>query len=128
MRKFEFTSPNEEVEIAGETYTIDLSDDKMLGYQRFAKKAMDSIGKTAEVDATTANMEEVEKAHTEARNFCKDYLELVLGEGSFDKLYQKAGRSLLAMSELMTFLTETMGEKASEVKEKQKSKYVVKKG
>lgn len=128
MRKFEFSNPNKEVEIAGEVYTIDLSDDKVIEYQQFARKAASSVGKTAEIDLETATEEEVKASHAEAKNFCIDYFELVTGPGSFDKFYEKSGKSLIEMSELMNFLTEVIGEKAAEVKEQQKSKYLAKKG
>lgn len=125
MRKFEFTKTYEEVEIGGEVYKIDMSDEATLTYQKLYQSAVGSMEKAQKIDVEKATYEELEEVHTESKEFAKQYIDAVLGEGSFDKFYEQSP-SMSSMVELMSFLVEGLEAKTEEIKQKQKSRYVKK--
>lgn len=60
------------------------------------------------------------------RQNMKSLTEALLGEGTFDELFEAAGRSTVVYAELLEFLTELFAEKAEKMKEDRRKKYVKK--
>lgn len=124
-RVFEFSKP-EELEIAGEVFTLDTSDEKALKFQKEFTKARSTIEKIQALDIEKASDEEMEQAYFQSKEVAKTFFDGVLGEGAFDRLYEKSGKSLSNMMELMTFLQEVQSEKVDKVKKQAKNQYVKK--
>ncbi|REK58976.1 MAG: hypothetical protein C6P36_02740 [Geobacillus sp.] len=130
MKKFEFGKAYEEIEINGKPYRIDFSDDKLKQYQDMFYKFYQEAEEMKQ-----ANIEEMTPAEQNAllekqHQNMKMVTETILGEGTFDELFELAGRSTWNYMKLIEFLAEIIGQRFDEFKEEQRKKYVkkVKKG
>lgn len=124
MKKFSFDKSYEEVKIADKVYKIDMSDDKVKDYQQ----ALQGYHKEAE-QLTSANLEnatpeEQVELFNKQLGMMKVVTETILGEGTFDELYEMSGRSSRNYLKLMLFIAEVMEEKIDEVKSDALSKYL----
>jgi hypothetical protein len=108
MRKFEFGKAYEEIEINGKQYRVDFSDDKLKTYQDMFYKFYQ------------------EAQEIEQRQNMKTVTETMLGEGTFDELFELAGRSTWNYMKLIEFLAETIEQRFNEIKEERRKKYVKK--
>ncbi|HWI50268.1 MAG TPA: hypothetical protein VNU45_18825 [Rummeliibacillus sp.] len=124
MKKFEFTSPHEEIEIAGKVYKIDLSDDKTVEYQQKLKKYYDESKEITESNIDSLSEEEQAELLKKQINNMKDITETLLGNGTFNELYEASGRSTANYMKLLLFLGDVMGEKAENVKSEALNHYV----
>lgn len=124
MKKFDFSKSYEEVEIAGKTYKIDFSDEKTLEYQSLYEEALKEGTKASEIDVEKATLEELKAQQENTKRSMEKFVDVVLGEGEFNELYEKAGKSSIIFVELLEFLGDIIASKTNEVKEKAKSKYV----
>lgn len=127
MKKFTFDSTIEEIDVAGEVYKVDFSDEKLEEYQktfRIFQKEYDELSKL-NTDEMTAD--ECVVAMEKQRILMRKTVDALLGFGAFDQLYTKAG-SLINMAKLVAFIGEVLYEKADEIKPVKKQKYVNKKG
>lgn len=123
IKKFEFKNTQEEIEIAGEKYSIDFSDDAIIRYnkefEQFYMKSQD----IQSVDVSKLTGPEQANQFNEMRELTKGVTEELLGEGTFEPLYEKSGKSLINMVEVLNFLAEHVSEKLSKLKEKELKKY-----
>lgn len=126
MRRFEFSKAYEEVEIAGKVYRIDFSDDTLSEYQKKIKQYYDESKNLTEQDISKMSEEEQAALLTKQRQNMKELTEAILGEGTFDELFEAAGRSTVVYAELLEFLTDLFAEKAEKMKEDKRKKYVKK--
>ncbi|WJQ02857.1 hypothetical protein QT236_12515 [Geobacillus stearothermophilus] len=126
MRKFEFSKSYEEVEIHGTVYRVNFSDEVLSEYQKKIKKYYEEAKKLTEQDIESMSDDEQAALLERQRQNMKDLTEALLGEGTFDKLFEAAGRSTVVYAELLEFLTELFAEKAEKMKEDRRKKYVKK--
>lgn len=127
MRKFEFKKSYEEIDIAGEVYRVDLSDEKVKMYQKAFKSFYEEGQKISEVDIEKLSDGEQEELLSKQLETMKLVTETVLGKGTFEKLYELSGRSTVNYMDLLLFVSEVMQEKAENLKEDARKKYVKKK-
>lgn len=111
MKQFNFEKTYEEIEIAGKVYQIKLDDETMLSHQeafdKYKKKA-DEINKMK-----TDTPAQTKKVYAEMRKITKEVIEQLLGEGTFDELFEKAGGSLWNLTDLVMEIGEkVLGEVA----------------
>jgi hypothetical protein len=121
--KIDVQKSYEEVDIAGDLYILDINDDKIKEYtsafdnfqkesEKLSKKELESISK-AEIDEfSKKNQELIEKL-----------VDLMLGEGSFVKIYHKTGKSLMVMTDILVQLMEVVTNKIEKFKSKGKAYY-----
>lgn len=130
MRKFEFGKSYEEVEINGKPYQIDFSDDKLKQYQDMFYKFYQEAQEIGQADIEKMTTEEQKALLDKQRQNMKTVTETLLGEGTFEELFELAGRSTWNYTKLIEFLAEIIEERFSELKEERRKKYVkkVKKG
>lgn len=126
MKKFEFTNPIEEIEVAGERYKVDFSDEKTKLYHKLLSRAFEEFQKMQSLDPESMTAEELEEVYDKSTSFAKEFVDAMLGEGAFEVLYDKAGRSSVVFVQLMAFLKDVIEDHYTSVKEQQKSKYVKK--
>ncbi|NNV07124.1 hypothetical protein ETC03_12105 [Geobacillus sp. MMMUD3] len=126
MRKFEFSKAYEEVEINGKVYRIDFSDDVLGEYQKKIKQYYDESKELTEQDIASMSDDQQAELLAKQRQNMKSLTEALLGEGTFDELFEAAGRSTVVYAELLEFLTELFAEKAEKMKEDRRKKYVKK--
>jgi len=115
MKKFEFKRPVEEIEIAGDVYTIDFSDvsiqEKQKKFETFHAE-VEKIPKDAE--------DYLDKVYV----LIEDAIDTIFHKGAFKVLYEKSGRSLYNMTDLMEYLADMIGEKANKQHEERVNKYL----
>ncbi|MFC5773689.1 hypothetical protein [Ectobacillus antri] len=126
MRKFEFAKAYEEVEIAGKTYRIDFADDKVEQYQKGFKDFYAEAQKLEVLDVEHLTDEEQKHVIDNQKDLVKRFTNQLLGEDAFEELYEKAGRSMLNMFDLLAYIADIMKEKTEQSRIEKKSKYVKK--
>lgn len=124
MRKFEFKKTFEEVEIAGKVYRIEFSDDKIREYQEKFHSLEADVQELLNVDETKLTKEEREKYFEKAKHLISNVIDMLLGEGSFDELYEKSGRSIINMYDLVEFLAEIVNERSEQNRVEKRQQYV----
>lgn len=126
MRKFEFSKSYEEVEIHGTVYRVDFSDDKLKQYQNMFYKFYQEAQEVEQADIEKMTLEEQNALLEKQRQNMKTVTETLLGEGTFDELFELAGRSTWSYMKLIEFLAETIEQRFNEIKEERRKKYVKK--
>jgi hypothetical protein len=126
MRKFEFGKAYEEIEINGKTYRVDFSDDKLKQYQDMFYKFYQEAQEIEQADIEKMTPEEQNALLEKQRQNMKTVTETMLGEGTFDELFELAGRSTWNYMRLIEFLAETIEQRFNEIKEERRKKYVKK--
>jgi hypothetical protein len=124
MKKFEFGKAYEEIEINGKQYRVDFSDDKLKQYQDMFYKFYQEAQEIEQADIEKMTQEEQEALLDKQRQNMKTVTETLLGEGTFDELFELAGRSTWNYMKLIEFLAEIIEERFSEIKEERRKKYV----
>jgi CHASE3 domain sensor protein len=109
---FEFKQSYKEVTIAGENFRVNFDDDAMLAYQVAFKEYEKKVAEVQSLvkDYSTASAEELRAMADKQKEITKEALELFLGEGTFEGLYDKAGRSSMNMISLIDMLMKMVEE------------------
>lgn len=126
MRKFEFGKAYEEIEINGKPYQIDFSDDKLKQYQNMFYKFYQEAQEIEQADIEKMTPDEQDALLEKQRQNMKTVTETLLGEGTFEELFELAGRSTWNYMKLIEFLAETIEQRFNEIKEERRKKYVKK--
>lgn len=126
MKKFEFGKAYEEIEINGKRYRVDFSDDKLKQYQDMFYKFYQEAQEIEQADIEEMTPEEQSVLLEKQRQNMKTVTETMLGEGTFDELFELAGRSTWNYMKLIEFLAETIEQRFNEIKEERRKKYVKK--
>jgi hypothetical protein len=124
MRKFEFDKVYEEIEINGKTYRVDFSDDKLKAYQDLFYNFYKEAQEIEQTDVGQLTPDEQNALLDKQRQNMKMVTETILGEGTFEELFELAGRSTWNYMKLIEFLAEIIRERFDEFKEEQRKKYV----
>ncbi|MGG1339659.1 hypothetical protein ABE244_03530 [Bacillus toyonensis] len=124
--KFEFEKTYKEVDVAGEVYQVEFNDDALTRYQkafkRFDKEFKEVTGSIA--DYETATDESIDKIAKKQRDLVKDIVETFLGDGTFDSLYEKAGRASANLLGLVHYLNELYFEETQKKADETRDKYL----
>lgn len=109
---FEFKQTYKEINIAGETFRVNFDDDAMLAYQVAFKEYEKKVAEVQSLvkDYSTASIEELRAMADKQKEITKEALELFLGKGTFEGLYDKAGRSSMNMVGLIDMLMKMVEE------------------
>jgi hypothetical protein len=124
MRTFEFKKTYEEIGINGETYRLDFADQKLLQYQKEFRAFQ---LKTVEMDEKAKTLETPEQElefFEETKQLVKEIIDVFLGEGSFDKIYEQSGGSIFNVIELVMVLGEIVEERMAKEKNEKLNKYL----
>lgn len=124
MRKFEFKKTFEEVEIAGKVYKIEFTDNKLREYQERFLSLGSEVQEFLNVDETKLTKEEREKHFEKGKQLVRDVIDMLLGEGSFNELYEKSGRSIVNMYDLAWYLVGIVNERNARNREEKRQQYV----
>lgn len=124
--KFEFEKTYKEVDVAGELHKVEFNDEALLKYSKAfksfeekSKEVTDSIK-----DFDNATDKEIEELSLKQKELVKYIVEIFLGEGTFDSLYEKAGRSSTNLMSLVHYLNEIFLEETNKKTEKAREKYL----
>ncbi|WP_199425756.1 hypothetical protein [Thermaerobacillus caldiproteolyticus] len=124
MRKFEFDKAYEEIEINGKAYRVDFSDDKLKQYQDMLSEFYQEAQEIEQADIEKMTPEEQTALLEKQRQNMKTLTETMLGKGTFEELFELAGRSTWNYLKLIEFLAEIIRERFEKFKEEQRKKYV----
>ncbi|MED4447447.1 hypothetical protein [Bacillus thuringiensis] len=124
MKKFEFKKTYEEVEIAGKVFRIDLNDDKVFEYQESFNKYGKEMQEDSSSDIENFSKEEQKEFFDKQLQRIKEVIEIMLGKDSFEHIYEASGRSIINLAELVTYLSDLIGEKTVNIRDEKKKKYV----
>ncbi|PFS55857.1 hypothetical protein [Bacillus thuringiensis] len=124
MKKFEFKKTYEEVEIAGKVFRIDLNDDKVFEYQESFNKYGKEMQEDSSSDIESFGKEEQKEFFHKQLQRIKEVIEIMLGKDSFEHIYEASGRSIINLAELVTYLSNLIGEKTVNIRDEKKKKYV----
>jgi hypothetical protein len=124
MRKFEFEKTYEEIEIAGDVYKLDFSDDKIQEFQKSFALFQAEIAELDKLNAETMTDEQALEAIEKQKSAMIKLIEGMFGPDTFEKLYEKSGKSLLNLGRLLGYIGEVLKEKAEAIKPSKKAQYI----
>lgn len=113
----------EEVEIADKIYRMYLNDEKLREYDKVFRKFRKESLKMSERDYSKMTDKEQKAAEKENYEIMFSVVELLLGEGSFEKVYADTGKSLLVMTDIIMQLMEVVGKRMQAFKKREKAYY-----
>ncbi|MES5869187.1 hypothetical protein [Bacillus cereus group sp. RP32] len=124
--KFEFEKTYKEIDVAGTVYQVEFNDEAITKYQKAFKRfdkeikvVTDSIS-----DYESATDEVIEEVAKKQKEVVKDIVETFLGDGSFDSLYEKAGRSSTNLMGLVHYLNGLYVEEEKKKADETRNKYL----
>ncbi|PFW55873.1 hypothetical protein COL13_17870 [Bacillus cereus] len=124
--KFEFEKTYKEIDVAGTVYQVDFNDESITKYQKAFKRfdkeikvVTDSIS-----DYESATDEVIEEVANKQKEVVKDIVETFLGEGTFDSLYEKAGKSSANLMGLVHYLNGLYVEEEKKKADETRNKYL----
>lgn len=126
VRQFEFKKTVEEIEIAGEIYTLTLDDKNLLRIQNDFINYGKEIQGLTEIEIAEGDAEALQDNYRQQLAVMQKVIESPFGDGSFEKLYKAAGESLSNMVDLLDYLVELVAERIEQNKnraEKAKNSY-----
>lgn len=125
IRKFDFSKSFEEVEINGSIYKVGFNDSDVLRYttefDRFYVKSKEINNK----DSVNMTVDEQKEMFAEMQELTKTVVEEILGKGTYKKLYEQSGESLMNILEMVEYLSDVVGDRVKQIKMDKKKKYVV---
>lgn len=124
MREFQFKKSYEEVKINGDVYQIDMSDVKVAEYQILFSTFHDEAAKLQAESEKDMTPDEQKAFINKSKELVGKALEALLGENTFDKLYEQSGKSIINVIDLILFLAEMIAEKTEKVKDENIKKYL----
>lgn len=123
-RTFEFKKTYEEIDIADKTYKVDISDDKIIGYQESLEKFHKEVNKFKDVKTEDLTNKELKQLYADMRGIMRGVVDELLEDGAYDELYTAAGGSLMNMIDLVEYLGEVIREHQKDKLEQRKNKYL----
>lgn len=126
-KAFEFKKSFEEVEIAGNIYQVDFSDEKIGQYHKSFEHFYKESQRIKAIDTKELPSEKQRDLFGEMQDLVKNVVEELLGKGTYADLYEASGHSLINMLELVTYLGEAINEKTQKINEDRKKKYIINK-
>lgn len=124
--KFEFEKTYKEIDVAGTVYQVEFNDEAITKYQKAFKRfdkeikvVTDSIS-----DYEFATDESIEEVAKKQKEVVKDIVETFLGDGSFDSLYEKAGKSSTNLMGLVHYLNGLYAEEEKKKADETRNKYL----
>lgn len=124
--KFEFEKTYKEVDVAGKLYKIEFNDDAIAKYQKELKTFDKDSKELAALitDYEKATDEEIDAVMNKQKEMTKHVVETFLGEGTFEELYEKAGKSVTNLMGLVNYLSDLYVEEAKGKTEQAQAKYL----
>lgn len=126
MRKFSFEKTYEEIEMAGNVYRLKYDDESIIEYHKAFTEFYRDTQKLQEIDGSELEEKDLLEVYADIRKVSKEILDSILGEGTYHELYEKSGRSTMAMVDAINFVSDVVGELLGDIKEQQKSEYTKK--
>jgi hypothetical protein len=123
-RKFEFGKTYEEVEVSGKVYRLEFNDNKIKEYQQKFIEIQKEYSELLKIDETKMSEEQALEHFDEIKKVAKEAVTVLLGEGSFDSLYEASGHSIANVFDFIWYLADIVKERSEKNMKDKKSKYV----
>lgn len=121
MKQIQLNQAVEEIDIGGEVYEIDMSDQKRKEYNQAGQHLEKRMKEIEAIEANTE--EEQDKLLTEIKDILKSTTDEILGDGAFENLYPKTNYSTVVLTDTLYQVTEYIRQKDSELLQRKKDKY-----
>lgn len=124
VREFKFDKSYEEVKINDKVYQVEMNDDKILEYTKLFSDYDKEAKELGNLDTDKFDAAQTIDFMTRSRNLTGKVLDGILGEGSFETIYEESGKSLHNVGNLIVFLGEVIAEKSNKLREGNREKYL----
>lgn len=121
--KIQVEKVTEDVEIGSLSYTLDLSDEKIEEQLAFYDKFKDKTDKYEGVDLATVDAATRKEILVDRKQTVTEMLDVLLGEGEFERVYNEVGRSIVVTSNVIVQLTDIMKNRITQINENSKAYY-----
>ncbi|MYW24985.1 hypothetical protein GTY48_15565 [Bacillus thuringiensis] len=123
---FNFEKTYKEIDVAGTLYQVEFNDEAITKYQKAFKRFDKEIKVVTDKisDYESATDEVIEETAKKQKEVVKDIVETFLGEGTFDSLYEKAGKSSTNLMGLVHYLNGLYVEEERKKAEETRNKYL----
>ncbi|MFD5849704.1 hypothetical protein ACFWGC_05865 [Cytobacillus pseudoceanisediminis] len=121
--KIDVQKTYEEVEIADKVYRMYLNDESLREYDKVFKRFRKESAKMKDRDYSDMTEKEQKAAEKENYEIMFTVVEVLLGEGSFEKVYADTGKSLIVMADIILQLMEVVGKRMQTFKKREKAYY-----
>ncbi|HDR7790292.1 TPA: hypothetical protein QCY15_004843 [Bacillus paranthracis] len=124
--KFEFKKTYKEVDVAGKLFKVEFNDDALNKYQKALKQFKRGTEELQSMipDFEAASDKEIDAVTEKQKDLTKQVVETFLGEGTFEELYEIAGRAVANLLSLVHYLNDIYVEESMKTAEKSQSKYL----
>ncbi|HDR7242605.1 TPA: hypothetical protein QCW90_003296 [Bacillus mobilis] len=124
--KFEFEKTYKEVDVAGKLFKVEFNDDALNKYQKALKQFKRGTEELQSIipDYEAATDKEIDALTEKQKDLTKQVVETFLGEGTFEELYEIAGRAVANLLGLVHYLQDIYVEESMKTAEKSQSKYL----
>lgn len=124
--QFNFEKTYKEVDVAGKLFKVEFNDDALNRYQKSLKRfkvSTEELQNTA-TDYEKATDEEIDALSEKQKEITKDVVDTFLGDGTFEELYDIAGRSVANLLSLVHYLNDLYAEETLKKTNESQSKYL----
>ena len=125
MKDFKISKAIEEITIDEKPYQLDLSDKKKARYAEIGQELTDTAKEVQSIK--TDDIEELKKHIDLLKNKSRSAMDEILGDGSFDEIYEKTNESLENTLDVLFDVIAYIDERYKERFKKKKAKYSKKK-
>lgn len=126
--QFNFEKTYKEIDVSGDIYRVEFNDEALTRYQKAVKGFNQGIkeaqGALEKVNIETDSDDEIQKVSDKQKDVVKDVVEVFLGEGTFDGLYEKAGKSVMNLMSLVNYLIDIYSSEMKSKTEDARKKYL----
>ncbi|MFA2606307.1 hypothetical protein ABR763_26405 [Bacillus cereus] len=124
--KFDFEKTYKEVDVAGKLFKVEFNDDALNKYQKALKQFKRGTDELQSMipDFEAASDKEIDALTEKQKDLTKQVVETFLGEGTFEELYEIAGRAVANLLSLVHYLNDIYVEESMKTAEKSQSKYL----
>ncbi|MDA1652650.1 MULTISPECIES: hypothetical protein [Bacillus cereus group] len=124
--KFDFEKTYKEVDVAGKLFKVEFNDDALNKYQKALKQFKKGTDELQSMipDFEAASDKEIDALTEKQKDLTKQVVETFLGEGTFEDLYEIAGRAVANLLNLVHYLNDIYVEESMKTAEKSQSKYL----
>ncbi|ARO21603.1 hypothetical protein B2J90_29800 (plasmid) [Bacillus tropicus] len=124
--QFNFEKTYKEVDVAGKLFKVEFNDDALNRYQKSLKRFKVSTEElqNAATDYEKATDAEIDALSEKQKEITKDVVDTFLGNGSFEELYDIAGRSVANLLSLVHYLNDLYAEETLKKTNESQSKYL----
>lgn len=124
--KFEFEKTYKEVDVAGKLFKVEFNDDALNKYQKALKQFKRGTEELQSMipDFEAASDKEIDAVTEKQKDLTKQVVETFLGEGTFEELYEIAGRAVANLLSLVHYLNDIYVEESMKTAENSQSKYL----